>query len=99
MLAVRKHGRGKRLGTCLVLEPRASGVMSLQHVSMFEYVGCAWEWMMQASWYVPCAQAACIRCREFAACVSVSICWLCTSMDEASALVRALCSSRVHWVS
>ena len=28
------HGRGKRLGMCLVLEPHVSCVTSLQHVSM-----------------------------------------------------------------
>ena len=33
----------------------------------------------QAPWYVPCASARCIRCREFAACVNVSLCWLCTA--------------------
>ena len=35
------HGGGKCLGTCLVLQPRASCVMSLQRVPMFEYAGCA----------------------------------------------------------
>ena len=39
MLAVRRHGRGKRFGTCLVLGLRVSGVMSLQHVPMFHSVG------------------------------------------------------------
>ena len=29
------HGRGKRLGTCLVLQPCVSCVVSLQHASMF----------------------------------------------------------------
>ena len=37
MLVVNGHGRCKRLGTCLVLEPRASCVVSLQHVPLFEY--------------------------------------------------------------
>ena len=40
-LLVYGHGRCKRLGTCLVLELHASCVMSLQHVPMFEYAGCA----------------------------------------------------------
>ena len=40
MLAVRGHERGKSLGTCLLLEPGASGVMSLQHVPMFHSASC-----------------------------------------------------------
>ena len=40
-LVVHWHGRGKSLGTYLVLQLRVSGVVSLQHVSMFQYVGCA----------------------------------------------------------
>ena len=35
------HGQGKRLGTCLALEQRVLCVMSLEHVPMFEYIGCA----------------------------------------------------------
>ena len=41
ILIVYGHGRGKRLGTCLVLELRVSCGMSLQHVPMFQYAGCA----------------------------------------------------------
>ena len=93
---MRGHGGGKRLSTCLVLEPRASGVVSLQHVSMFQYVGCDWAWTMQAPWYMPCASAGCVGCREFATCVNVSLCWLCVGMDEACASVRALCFSHIH---
>ena len=36
----------------------ASGVVSLQHVSMFQYAGCAWAWTRQAPWYMPCARDA-----------------------------------------
>ena len=96
---MRGHGRGKRLGTFLVLELHGLGVMSLQHVPMLHYAGYARAWTRHAPRYVPCASAACMLCREFAACVNVSICWLCMGMDEASALVRALCSSRVHPMS
>ena len=39
MLAVRRHGQGKRLDTCLVLESRALCVVSLQHVPMFHSAG------------------------------------------------------------
>ena len=39
-LAVHGHGRGKRLGSCLVLQSHASCVVSLQHVPMFQCVGC-----------------------------------------------------------
>ena len=35
MLAVREHGRGKRLGTCLVLELREFAAC------VYEYAGCA----------------------------------------------------------
>ena len=41
ILVVHRHGRGKRLGTCLVLELCSSCVVSLQHVPMFQYAGCA----------------------------------------------------------
>ena len=34
---VHGHGRGQRPGTCLVLEQCILCVVSLQHVSMFEY--------------------------------------------------------------
>ena len=64
---VQGHGRGKRVGTCLVLEPHVFYVVSLQRVSLFEYLGCARAWTRQAPWYVPCAGAACVVCREFAA--------------------------------
>ena len=37
---VHGHGRGKLLGTCLVLQPCASCVVSLQHVPMFQYASC-----------------------------------------------------------
>ena len=49
MLAVSRHGRCKSLGTCFVLEPLASCVMSLQHVLLFQYAGCAWAWTRRAS--------------------------------------------------
>ena len=35
---VHGHERGERLGTCLVVKPCVSCVVSLQHVSMFHYV-------------------------------------------------------------
>ena len=62
MLVVHVHGRGMRLGTCLVLQPHASCVVSLQHVSMFQYAGYVEVWMRQAPWYVPCASAGCVGC-------------------------------------
>ena len=68
-------------------------------MSMFQYASYAWAWTRQAPWYVPCASAGWVGCREFVACVSVSLCWMCMGMDEASALVRALCFSRMHLVS
>ena len=56
------HGRGKRLGMCLMFEPHVLGVVSLQHVPMFEYAGYARAWTRQAPWYMPCARAACVVC-------------------------------------
>ena len=40
MLVVHGHGRGKRLGMCLVFELCASSVMSLRHVPMFHSAIC-----------------------------------------------------------
>ena len=31
----------------------------------------AWAWTRQAPWYMPCAQAVCVMCCEFVACVYV----------------------------
>ena len=87
MLAVHGHGRGMGLGTCLVLQTHASCVVSLQHVSMFQYAGCVWGWTRKAPWYVPCASAACVGCREFATFAYVSFCWLWTF--EYAACARA----------
>ena len=36
---VHSHGRGKRLGACLMVKPCVSCVMNLQHISMFDYAG------------------------------------------------------------
>ena len=99
MLAVHRHGQGKRLGTCLVLQPGESGVVSLQHVLMFHYAGYAQAWRRHVPQYVPSTSAAFILCCEFVACANVSIFWLCMGMDEASALVHALCFSWVCRVS
>ena len=68
MLDMHGHGRGKRLGTCLVLKLRASCVVSLQHVSMFQYAGCTRAWTMQAPWYMSCASAVCILYCKLVAC-------------------------------
>ena len=54
-------------------------------MSMFQYAGCAQAWLKQ-----------CVVCREFAACVNASMGHLCTGMDEVSAFVCALYSSRVR---
>ena len=52
------HRRGKRLGTCLVVEPRVLCVVSLQHVSMFDYAGGgARAWTRQAPRYLLCGEA------------------------------------------
>ena len=55
--------------------------------------------MRQEPWYLPCAPTAGVGCREFAASVDVSICWLYRGIDEARALVLVLSSSNVSPVS
>ena len=66
ILVVHRHGRGKRLGTCLVVKPCASCFVSLQYISIFDYVGDAWAWTRHASWYFPCGEA-----------VYINISWVC----------------------
>ena len=56
---VHRHGRGKRLGTCLVFELCASCAMSLQHVSMFDCAGCALAWTKHVPRYVPSVRLMC----------------------------------------
>ena len=90
----RSTWRDTKHNTCLLLEPHVSGVMSLQHVSMFQYASCAWAWMRQVPWYMPWASARWVGCREFAACVNVSLCWLCMGMDEARLGTRDVSSSQ-----
>ena len=63
VLMTHGHGRGKRLGTCLVLKLSVLCVVSLQHVSMFDYAGGASAWTRQLPWYVPCGEAMCVVCR------------------------------------
>ena len=63
MPVMQRHGRCKRLGTCLVVKPYASCVVSLQHVSIFHYTGGARAWMMQAPWYLTCGEAAYVMWR------------------------------------
>ena len=61
MLVVHGHGRGTRLGTCLVLELCALCMVILQHVAMLEYAGCAWTWIRYAHRYVPSVSHMCCR--------------------------------------
>ena len=71
MLAVHWHGRGKHLGMCLVLQPHASCVGSLEMCQCLNMLAVHGPWTRQASGYVPCAQVACIVCHEFVVCVNV----------------------------
>ena len=50
--------------------------------------------------YVACVMAfvACVTADEFSVMFLISLHWLCTGMDEACALVHALCSSSVSHV-
>ena len=70
--AVHGHGRGTRLGTCLV---------QLQCVSCVV------------------ASATCMTADKCSVLLMMTQRWLCTGMDEACTLVRALCNSSVSRVS
>ena len=37
-------------------------VVSMQHVSMFDYAGSAQPWARQAPCYLPCGEAVCVVC-------------------------------------
>ena len=56
---VHGHGRGKRLRTCVVLEPCASCAVSLQNVSVFDCAGCTWAWTRHVPRYVPSVHRVC----------------------------------------
>ena len=62
---------GVMQGCCWVAE---SIVSIVSYIFSFIKVGCARAWMREAPWYVPCASATCILCREFAICAYVSTC-------------------------
>ena len=107
---MRGHGGGKRLGTCLVLQPDASGVVSLQHVPMFHSVGCErlnmlvvhahgrgthlGTCLVYAAFVV--AFVACFNGYEFSVLYLILLHQLCMGMNGASALVRAFCLSCVR---
>ena len=113
ILAMCGHGRCKRLGSCLVLQPGASCVVSLQHVPMFHSAGCErlnilivhghgrgthlGRCLVYAAFIV--AFVACFNGYEFSVLYLILLHQLCMGMDDASALVRALCLSYVHPVS
>ena len=96
-----------------MLEPCASCVMSSQPVSMFHYASCAPSNMLAVHGhgrdtllstclvYVACVVAfvACVNGDEFSVMYLILLHQLCIGMDEASALVCALCLSRVHHLS
>ena len=78
-----EYGRYTRLGTCLVYTPSFVAFVACEHANKFSVyvlhfieVSCARAWTRQAPWYVPCALAACILCREFVACTYLLMCWL-----------------------
>ena len=97
---------GTHLSTCQVYAACVMAFVACGNADKFSVyvpgfieVSCAWVWTRQAPWCVPCASAEGVGCHEFAACVNVSICWLCTGMDKARTLVRALCNSSMSPVS
>ena len=78
------HGRYTHLGTCLVYTPSFVAFVACENADKFF---CFMYFILlksalhehgtkQAPWYVPCALAACILCREFVACTYVLMCWL-----------------------
>ena len=71
-LVVSGHGRGTRLGTCLVHQQCVSCVVAF---------------------------ASCVTADKCSVLLIMTQHWLCTGMDEACALVLALCNSSVSCVS
>ena len=71
MLAVHGHGRGTRLGTCLVQQQCVSCVVVF---------------------------AVCVNANKCSAIFLILLHWLCMGMDEARALVHALCNNSVSHV-
>ena len=37
----------------------------------FNFADGAWAWTRQAPWHLPCGEAMCVVCPEFAACVYI----------------------------
>ena len=74
---VHGHGGGTCLGTCLVYATCVVAFVACVNgdqvlfYTRFYCTGCARAWTRQAPWYMPCARAACLVCREFAICAYV----------------------------
>ena len=82
MPAVHGHGRGKCFRTCLVLQPHASCVVSLQHVPMFHYDGCERLNMLDVHGH---GRGMCLgTCLVYAACVMAFV--ACINGDEFSVI-------------
>ena len=50
----------------------ATGVVVVVVVD-FDFASGAQAWTRQAPWYLPCGEAVCVVCHEFAACVHASL--------------------------
>ena len=102
--AVHGHGRGMRLGTCLIYAPCVMAFVACVNADEFSVMylillNSVVHGHEQGTRLSTClVLEPCVVCRERGACVNFSMCWLCTGMDEASALVRALYSSHVRRV-
>ena len=102
--AVHRHGRGTRLGTCLVYAPCVVAFVACVNADEFSVMYLILlNSVVHGHGQGTCLSTylvlePCVVCREFAAAVNVSICQLCIGMEEASALVSALCSSCVRLV-
>ena len=76
--AVHGHGRGKRLGTCIVLQPHVSCAVSLQHEPMFQCPGCERLKMLAVHGH---GRGRCLcTCLVYAACVEAFV--ACVNGDE-----------------
>ena len=118
-LVVHVHGRGTRLGTCLVQQQCVSSAVALPACSNSDKCFCyVLDFIMlvvhghgrgtclgiclvqQQCVSHAMAFAACSNADKYSVMFLISLHWLCTGMDEARALVHALCSSsvfRVPW--
>ena len=64
---------GERSGGGRAMAMEAAVFLVVVVVVDFDFTGGARAWTRQARWYLPCGEAVCVVCHEFAACVCVLI--------------------------